>query len=304
MNKLFARTTAVFLFSGAILGLLLSLGAIGLVFPVRARLVTGVGKTLEFTHNTLDTTSDLLNVMDNTLGKVDDSLTILVDSTRSISESLKTTADMASSIAGMVGNSFSTVLTETQNSLDTASKTARIIDDTLSFISTIPLIGAKYAPEKTLETTFKGISTSLDPMMTTLGDLRTDMDKTATDIGGIRTGLDDLADSLEEIDTSIQEAQTATQEYITTVDKLIKSVETAQKNYKTWLTIAAILTIIFFLWMAAAQVGLMMQAKAIWSGTPIIFTRVEKPASESLTQLEAKDESSVSEAENQKDGQS
>ncbi len=165
------------------------------------------------------------------------------------------------------------------------------------------MIGAKYAPEKTLETTFQGISTSLDPMTTTLGDLRTDMEKTATDIGGIRTGLDNLADSLEEIDTSIQDTQTATQEYITTVDKLITSVETAQKHYKTWLTIATILTIIFFLWMTAAQVGLMMQAKAMWTGKPIIFTRDEQLTGDSLIKPENYS-SAIPESEKQKDDQS
>jgi len=117
-----------------------------------------------------------------------------------------------------------------------------------------------------------GISTSLDPMESALGNIQDDLDRTAGDLGGIRTSLDDLADSLDNISASIDDAQTAADQYQETVDGLIEKVEYVQKNYRAWLTVAAILIIAFFLWMAAAQVGILMQARAIWSGKPLQFT--------------------------------
>ena len=115
-------------------------------------------------------------------------------------------------------------------------------------------------------------------MESALGNIQEDLDRTAGDLGGIRTSLSGLADSLEKISDSIDDAQTATDEYRKTVDQLIEKVEYTQKHYKTWLTILAILVIAFFLWMAAAQVGIMLQARAMWTGKPIQFARVEEKA--------------------------
>lgn len=278
MSKLFARITAAFLFFGAVIGLLLSLAMIVLVFPVRAKAVVAIGDTLDLTHNALTTTSDILEVVDDTLGEVDSSFSLLVESTRSTSESLKGTSELTTSIAGLVGSSLSKVIGETQQSLEAASKTARLIDDALAIITAVPLFKTRYAPENSLESTITGISTSLDPMESALGNIQEDLDRTAGDLGGIRTSLSGLADSLEKISDSIDDAQTATDEYRKTVDQLIDKVENAQKHYKIWLTILAVLVITFFLWMAAAQVGIMLQARAMWTGKPIQFAWVEKQA--------------------------
>lgn len=278
MSKLFARITAVFLFFGAVIGLLLSLAMIVLVFPVRAKAVVAIGDTLDLTHSALTTTSDILEVVDDTLGEVDSSFSLLVESTRSTSESLKGTSELTTSIAGLVGSSLSKVIGETQESLEAASKTARLIDDALTIITAVPLFRTRYEPENSLESTIAGISTSLDPMESALGNIQEDLDRTAGDLGGIRTSLSGLADSLEKISDSIDDAQTATDEYRKTVDQLIEKVEYTQKHYKTWLTILAILVIAFFLWMAAAQVGIMLQARAMWTGKPIQFARVEEKA--------------------------
>lgn len=278
MSKLFARITAAFLYFGAVIGLLLSLSMIVLVFPARAKIAVALGDTLDLTHNALITTSDILDVVDDTLGEVDSSFSLLVESTRSTSESLKGTSELTTSIAGLVGSSLSKVIGETQESLEAASKTARLIDDALTIITAVPLFRTRYEPENSLESTIAGISTSLDPMESALGNIQEDLDRTAGDLGGIRTSLSGLADSLEKISDSIDDAQTATDEYRKTVDQLIEKVEYTQKHYKTWLTILAILVIAFFLWMAAAQVGIMLQARAMWTGKPIQFARVEEKA--------------------------
>ena len=304
MSKLFMRVTAAFLVCGAVIGLLLSLAMIVLVFPAKAAVTTAVGETLTLSHSALTTTAEILEVVNDTLGEVDSSFSLLVTSTRSTAESLKTTSELTTSIAGLVGSGLSNVITETQDSLKAASKTARVVDDVLAVISAVPLFRTRYAPENTLESTIQGISTSLDPMETTLGDIRKDLNQTAGDLGGIRTSLDDLADSLDKISASIDDAQTAADQYQETVDGLIEKVEFAQKNYRTWLTILAILMVAFFLWMAAAQVGILMQARAMWTGKLLQFTsfdtKAEKPvqpAVESMPVEEKQAEDLPSEAE-------
>ena len=282
MSKLFIRITSAFLVFGAVIGLLLSLAMIVLVFPAKAAVTTAVGETLTLSHSALTTTSDILEVVDDTLGEVDSSFSLLVESTRSTAESLKTTSELTTSIAGLVGSGLSNVITETQDSLKAASKTARVVDDVLAVISAVPLFKTRYAPENTLESTIEGISTSLDPMETTLGNIRKDLNQTAGDLGGMRTSLDDLANSLEKSSASIDDAQTATEEYQKTVDGLTEKVENAQKHYKTWLTILAILVIAFFLWMAAAQVGILMQGRAMWTGKPLQFTSFEVKAEKAV----------------------
>ncbi len=268
MKRFLPRLTAAFLYFGSIIGLLFSIAVIALVFPIRAKLVVGLDESLAVTHKGLTTTSNILTTIDTTLTKVDGSLTVLVDSARDTSESLKTTSEMASSIASLVGDSFTSVINKTQDSLEVAGKTARIVDDTLAIIAAVPIIGARYEPENTLEDSINGISTSLNPMTTNLGEVRDDLKQTAEDLGGIRSSLDTLADSLEEILGSVEDTQKSTREYIATVNTLIDKVEFIQKNFRTWLTILSVLAILFFLWMAAAQVGMMMQAKALWVGFP------------------------------------
>jgi len=304
MSKFFARITAAFLFFGAVVGLLLSLAMIVLVFPVKAKIAVAVGDTLDLTYNALTTTSDFLEVVDDTLGEVDSSFSLLVESTRSTADSLKGTSELTTSIAGLVGSGISKVIGETQESLEAASKTARVIDDALAIITAVPLFKARYEPENTLESSITGISTSLDPMESALGNIQDDLDRTAGDLGGIRTSLDDLADSLDNISASIDDAQTSADQYQETVDGLIEKVEYVQNNYRAWLTVAAILIIAFFLWMAAAQVGILMQARAMWTGKPLQFTSFNakakkpvQPAVESKPVEEKQVEDLPSEAE-------
>jgi methyl-accepting chemotaxis protein len=304
MSKFFARITAAFLFFGAVVGLLLSLAMIVLVFPVKAKIAVAVGDTLDLTYNALTTTSDFLEVVDDTLGEVDSSFSLLVESTRSTADSLKGTSELTTSIAGLVGSGISKVIGETQESLEAASKTARVIDDALAIITAVPLFKARYEPENTLESSITGISTSLDPMESALGNIQDDLDRTAGDLGGIRTSLDDLADSLDNISASIDDAQTSADQYQETVDGLIEKVEYVQNNYRAWLTVAAILIIAFFLWMAAAQVGILMQARAMWTGKPLQFTSFNakakkpvQPAVESKLVEEKQVEDLPSEAE-------
>jgi hypothetical protein len=268
MKRFLPRLTATFLYFGSIIGLLFSVAFIALVFPIRAKLVVGLDESLALTHKGLITTSNILTTIDTTLTKVDGSLTVLVNSARDTSESLKTTSEMATSIASLVGDSFTAVINKTQTSLEVAGKTARIVDDTLAIIAAVPIIGARYEPENTLEDSINGISTSLDPMTTNLGVVRDDLKQTAEDLGGIRSSLDTLADSLEDILGSVEDTQKSTQEYLATVNTLIDKVEFIQKNFRTWLTILSVLAILFFSWMAAAQVGMMIQAKALWVGIP------------------------------------
>ncbi len=280
MKRFFPRLTAAFMYFGSIVGLLFSIAIIALVFPARAKLVVGLDEGLTLTLKGLTTTSDILTTIGDTLDKVDDSLTVLVDSTRDASESLKTTSEMATSIAGLVGDSFTAVIDKTQSSLVTAGRTARLVDDTLAIITAIPIIGTRYEPENTLEDSINGISSSLDPMTTNLGEVRDDLQQTAEDLGGIRTSLNTLADGLEDILGSVEDTQKSTQEYITTVNSLTDKVEFVQKNFRTWLTILAILTILFFLWMAAAQVGMMIQARALWVGYPAELQKTKKDTEE------------------------
>jgi len=286
MKRFLPRLTAAFLYFGSIIGLLFSIAVIASVFPIRAKLADGLDESLAVTHKGLTTTSNILTTIDTTLTKVDRSLTVLVDSARDTSESLKTTSEMATSIASLVGDSFTAVINETQSSLEVAGKTARIVDNTLAIIAAVPIIGARYEPENTLEDSINGISNSLDPMTNNLGEVRDDLKQTAEDLSGIRSSLDTLADSLENILGSIEDTQKSTQEYIATVNTLIDKVEFIQKNFRTWLTILSVLAILFFLWMAAAQIGMMMQAKALWVGYPKEPVEVRHNGKEEKVEIE------------------
>lgn len=264
IEKKYARITASFLFGAALIGLIVSILGIALVFPMRAAAEKITGSFLEASHTTLTTTASVLEAVNRTIGNVDNSIVLLSESTQNAAESLQSTADIAGNVATFVGDSLNNTLTETRTSLETAEKTAAAVDTTLAFITSIPYIGARYNPDKGLAQSIAKINDSLTPMANNLDKLTADLHSTSQDLGGMRSGLTGISENLTEMSESVKEIHQSTLAYQRDVQRTLEQIEFAQKHYKTWLIILTILAIIFFLWAAAAQIGLMLQARALW----------------------------------------
>ncbi len=279
MNKLFAKITAGILIGAALTGILLNLTGIVLSFPLRASMERLVGSSLKSAASVMSAALQAADAADKTIGHVDGSIQLLADSTRRAAASLDSASGMAGTLSGLIGEGLARTITQTKESLKKAETTAQIIDNTLAFITGMPLIGHPYPPDQGFSKSIAEINSSLDPLNDSVTRLQSDLKNSAENLGGIHSGLTGIADHLTRINQSLNEIQQSVQEYHQSLEESIQKVEYAQKHYKTWLILLNILAVIFFLLMAASQVGLLLQARMLWQNPDrMIAENTKKPS--------------------------
>ena len=103
-----------------------------------------------FAQRALDSTEDLLVVADSTLTEAEDNIALIADATKDVAETLDQTSEIATTVADAVGEEFTGVVKNTQTALGALETSAKLVDDTLSFISKVPFVGGKYSNQTPL----------------------------------------------------------------------------------------------------------------------------------------------------------
>jgi methyl-accepting chemotaxis protein len=75
----------------------------------------------------------------------------------------------------------------------------------------------------------------------------------------LATDVQTMTANLNQVSSSLVEAQQVVDNYQLAVDNAITQLETIQQNGPTWITIAAVVLTIMLIWLAIAQVGLLLQ---------------------------------------------
>lgn len=241
------------------LGILLSIFILIQIWRNRQPVADKLSTMLEQSSTILQTTDEGLGVIDQVISNVYTSTIYLDEATQAFSHTVQSTNLFLDSADTFIGENLITTITNTQAALDSAQASAKVIDNILSAMSRIPLIGINYNPTLPLNIALGEVSSSLDPLQGTLKNFQTNLGTTQDNLQVFTDQISVLDKNIIAIDKNLRQAQTTIDSYRSQVKSLKSWVDGAKNNLPTWIsTFSWILTVII-LWLVIIQIAIMLQ---------------------------------------------
>ena len=259
MSGVSKKTLAVLMICMSALGILLSLFILFQVWRFRQPVTVKLQSNLNQLTNILQTTDEGLAVIDQVDKNVYTSTLYLDEATNAITQTIQSTNLFIDSAGTFVGEDLITIITNTQTALDSAQASAKIIDNILTTMSRIPLIGINYNPTLPLNTALGEVSTSLDPLQGTLKIFQSNLTTTRTNMQLLNRQISVLDKNIMQINKNLRQAQSTIDNYRSQLSSLLSWSESAKTNLPTWITTTTWIITIIILWLVIIQIGMVLQ---------------------------------------------
>ena len=146
----------------------------------------------------------------------------------------------------------------TQTSLTSVQSSARVVDDFLGLLSSLPLIGARYKPDVPLEDSIALVKTSMDPLPNSLLKIQRDLDVAAANVATLKIEMDALAKQVGAIEESLSQARKMVDEY----RAILSDVQTRYDRFQARLPVAITITYLgltgLLTWILMTQIGMLI----------------------------------------------
>ena len=225
----FQKPLAYFFLITAGLGIFFSIFGIVQIWRM-APIITGtVTGTLDVAADTLAATENGLAVIDDVLTLAEADIAIFQSTTHTLTQTIADTGGVLESVSSLAGNDLPDTISATKTSLSSAQTSAAIIDDTLSALASIPLLGlGSYRPEVPLSDALGDISTSLDPLTPTLVLISDDMSGVVEDMEAFSRDMESLSETIGNILLALDGAGEVVSDYQAVVTDLSTRVDYAR----------------------------------------------------------------------------
>jgi chromosome segregation ATPase len=259
MNGTSKKVLGVVLVCTSAIGFLLSLFFLFQVWQYRQPVTDKLQSSLDHASSLLHTTDDALAVIDQVVQNVYTSTLYLDDATNALAQTMQSTSSFMDSAGAFVGEDLINTITNTQTALSSAQASAGVIDNILSSISKIPLIGINYNPKLPLNLALGQVSASLDPVQESLKNFQTNLNTTQANMQELTGQISTLDKNISTINNNLVQAQTTIDHYRAQVNSLTSSVENAKTSLPAWITTIAWLLTLIILWLVMIQIGIFIQ---------------------------------------------
>lgn len=217
------RTAAVV---GAISGLVMLVG----FWVSTPFLYKGLMAGIDFASQGFETASSILSTGADVIAEAQEDVTFIAESSIHVADTLESTALLSRSMSGLVGTDLRLMAEETQKAVDTTRTSARVVDDTLRFISSIPIIGKRYQPEVPLEASIAQVSRSMEGVPASLEKIQSEMFETSRSLHSVQGDIRILYRKMNDINEELTRARTVLARYnesITEIQTLLPVVRSA-----------------------------------------------------------------------------
>jgi methyl-accepting chemotaxis protein len=246
-----------------VLGTVLAVGGLLLVWDAEPSVSSAFTETIDLLDSTLVTTSESMELLNGMLLRMKGDLAGIRLSLDDASRSMQATADVTDSVADLIGEDFSMVVSETQQSLLTVQNSAQMIDNTLSLISRIPLIGPSlsggYRRDMPLGSSIQGVSESLEPVSGSLKDVQSGLKQTSQNFELMKDDLENLIVTIDGIEASLADAETKMTDYQLLFSRSKEKLQTVRTAAPKFVRNALLAGTVFFIWLLIAQVAMLLQ---------------------------------------------
>ena len=254
----FSRLTGVIYVVGALFGLLISIGGLAVLWSTKSAVTRTVTDTVELASRTLDATRITIQVVSDSLEQASTNLDLIHEIIGDVASSLQDSNGLLTTTAGLVGNDMVSFVEETQASLATVQTSARLVDDTLRFISGIPFIGGRYRPEVPLQDSVAEVSNSLEPLPESFNKIRRELDVSAANLDVVQREVELLGEQVQEIDTSLSEAIDVVDRYRLILVDLRDRLDVLERYLPAALNTIYLGSTAVLIWIFITQLGLLL----------------------------------------------
>ncbi|MBN1304786.1 MAG: hypothetical protein JXA13_10160 [Anaerolineales bacterium] len=242
-------------------------GLIGLIqiWNVRPRVLSTLDEMLASLDLTLEAAEEGLTLLDQMLVTTSENIIYLKAGVDALAEGIHDSGPMLEALTILTSEDLPESIAATQTSLASAQKSARLIDDTLSALSKIPLLPIKaYQPETPLSTSLKEVSASLDPLPESLAAIETSTKDIQENLETVEKELTRLSDSIAKIEKDLTNAGEIIDQYQASTSLLTVRVEKARETAARWVNSITWGLTFLLVWFLIAQVGLLVQGLEMW----------------------------------------
>lgn len=277
MKHVFRRFFGLILAIFSAIGLLLFILGIFAVWKYKPPAEELLNSGLELLDTTLSATREGLTLADQSLDTASASMETLETTVDALSLLISNTVPLADSMSLMMGEELPGTIRATQLSLDSAQSSAKIIDNVLTIVSSIPFFpGDPYNPAVPLNVSLRQVSESLDPLPSAFQDMESNLEATSDNLEIMEAEIALIARDINKISKSLEESQKVIAQYQQVTSVLQSKLKSVQKHLSNGMDIAAWVFTVVLVWLAITQVGLLAQGLEMLSRGVVVEKLVEK----------------------------
>lgn len=260
MKNLVYKVLGFSLLVAAVIGILVSLAGLIVIIRVQKQATVSLTSMLELLDSTLTTTENGFEVADNAFADAIDALESLQMTVDSVEVVMGKTLPTLDSISELIGTKLPSTIRSTRGALNVAQTAAKNVDNFLTTLSSIPIIGTViYNPETPLNQTISKVSDSLKDTPEMLKSSQENIDQMSVSLGDIQTEMKGISGNVRSITSSVEEARAVLQDYQESVKSIHNEVNRIQEKLPTWMRLLTAGFTLIFIWLALAQVAIAMQ---------------------------------------------
>lgn len=246
------------LIAGA-LGLVLCLGGLLAAGPVLRNIENGLTRELTVADQALQATADGLDIAAASIAEAEVTIASLSASLFDATGAITATTPTLRAVGTLAGTDLPATVRSTQTALNSAQATARIVDDVLGALDSIPLVNlGTYNPEVPLSDAIGDVSASLNPVPATLGSIADGMTTTADSLEQVNTNLARAAQSVNDLSGNVRDAAVVVEQYQAVVADLQAELERLQTWTPQWVGIVRWGVWLGLLWLSVTQLALIV----------------------------------------------
>jgi hypothetical protein len=277
MSPTLKKILAVLMVCFTSLGILLCLFFLVLTWRIRQPVTEKLQTALIQTSSILQTTVVGLDVIDQVVTNVYSSTLYLNDATAALSQTIENTGQFIDSAGTFVGEDLSNTISNTQMTLQSAQSSALVIDNILTTLSSVPLIGINYNPSLPLSTALGKVSASLDPLQESLKNFQNNLTAARTNMQVFTDQLKLMSQNITNINQNLAASQKVIENYRDQVTSLKNWVDNAVISLPTWVTTMCVVISIFILLLVVVQAAILLQAIYLLKAPGIEIKETSEP---------------------------
>ena len=266
MSPAFKKIIAVLMIIFTSLGLLLNLFFLVETWQIRQPVTIKLQSAFKTTSSLLQTTLVGLDVIDQVVTNVYSSTLYLDDATKALAQTVENTDQFFDSAGSFVGENLNNTITNTQRTIESAQSSALVVDNILTALSNIPLIGLDYNPQTPLSSALGDVSTSLDPLQESLQGFQDNLLATQSNLQLFVKQLEFLDQNISEINQNLAASQDVIDNYQEQVTSLKSWIDKAIISMPTWVTAMCVIISIFILMIIFVQGAILLQGIYLLTG--------------------------------------
>lgn len=259
MKNLLLRFMGLFLMAIALVGILICCTGIFGIWKFKSGAETESIEILDLVSETLDSASQGINNTQTVLDAADVSMTSLDASLAVIDVTMTNSTHFFETTYTLTSDTLPNTIRSTQKAIQAAAQSAKIVDDTLSIVAAIPLIGSGYKPDIPLNEALQEISVSLEPLPGTIEGIKDDVEQIKDNMLEIQAHLEDAKGQTERIKTSLAQAKDVLDKLNDLIRRLKPRISTLRQQVTRGFNIIVWGLTVFLVWFALAQMGLIIQ---------------------------------------------